>query len=66
MLCYICGSNKAQIRKCELEIAKITLRAHVDCNGHSHYRCISQNEFWESLEYYMDNPELGVANEIQR
>lgn len=40
MKCLLCGSNYARIRQCELSVAKITLRAHVDCDGHSQYRDI--------------------------
>ena len=61
MICTICGSDKAHIRASELSIARITLRAHVDCaidNGlpaipdnflHSQYRSVSVAEIKETV-----------------
>ena len=40
MMCNICGAQDAVIRLCELKIAQITGRAHVDCNGHAQYRSV--------------------------
>ena len=40
MKCRICGINGARIRAGQEEIAKITGKAHVDCAGHSEYRCV--------------------------
>lgn len=41
MNCRICGRQDARIRLCELKTARITKRAHVDCNGHSEYRSVT-------------------------
>ena len=46
--CNICGSNDACIRKDEIETAKITMRAHVDCDGHSQYRVVSSSDIARS------------------
>ena len=40
--CYICGREDAHIREIELPTARITLRAHVDCEGHNQYRRVSR------------------------
>ena len=62
MICTICGSDKAHIRASELSIARITLRAHVDCaiddtlpalpNNflHSQYRPVSKAEIEETVQ----------------
>ena len=42
--CWICGEQTGKIRDCEVETAKITRRAHVDCCGHTQYRVISASE----------------------
>lgn len=44
MKCRICGRQDARIRLCELKTARITKRAHVDCNGHSEYRSLTVAE----------------------
>lgn len=41
MNCRICGRQDARIRLCELNTARITKRAHVDCHGHSEYRSVT-------------------------
>jgi hypothetical protein len=42
--CSICGCYNAKVRDCELSIALITHRAHVDCDGHGAYRALSVEE----------------------
>ena len=54
MLCRICSSNDAKIREYELDTVIHSFRAHVDCNGHSHYRSVSREEILESLQYYAE------------
>jgi len=44
MNCRICGRQDARIRLCELNTARITKRAHVDCHGHSEYRSVTAAE----------------------
>ncbi len=44
MNCRICGRQDARIRLCELNTARITKRAHVDCYGHSEYRSVAAAE----------------------
>lgn len=48
MRCNLCGSMDAQIRECELSVARYSLRAHVDCNGHGQYRAISPEDIAET------------------
>jgi hypothetical protein len=48
MLCKICGSLYAYIRPSEKAMALISSKAHIDCNGHSHYRYISHEE-WNKI-----------------
>ena len=48
MKCLICGRTDAVIRKGELVTAKITFRAHVDCQGHSQYRPVTRDDIDES------------------
>ena len=48
MKCDICGRMTAHIRECELKVARITHRAHVDCEGHAEYRFVSYREIEES------------------
>jgi len=43
-VCQFCGREDAVIREEELEIAAITGRAHVDCEGHSQYRSLTHSE----------------------
>jgi len=50
MKCTVCGRDDAMIRECEIETARITHRAHVDCVGHSEYRWVSDAEIAESEE----------------
>ena len=57
MKCGICGSNDAQIRLCEIETARITRRAHVDCWGHSEYRAVTLKEIEESAAALRDGGE---------
>lgn len=61
MICTICGRDNAHIRASELSIARITLRAHVDCAMdkelpasshnflHSQYRPVSNDEIEETV-----------------
>jgi hypothetical protein len=49
MKCTICGRDDALIRKCELDVVRITHRAHVDCIGHSEYRHVSDYDIEESI-----------------
>lgn len=44
MKCRICGREGALVRECEIQVARITLRAHVDCEGHSEYRHVSSDD----------------------
>jgi protein-arginine kinase activator protein McsA len=48
MKCNICGSNEAEIRPTELSTARHSLRAHVDCSGHSEYRAVSRADVEEA------------------
>lgn len=48
MRCDICGSMDANIRPIELTTARILLRAHVDCIGHSEYRPVTREEIAEA------------------
>lgn len=48
MRCHFCGRTDALIRGIELPVARFTLRAHVDCKGHSEYRAVSHKEVEES------------------
>lgn len=45
--CRICGNDHATIREEEISTARITWRAHVDCNGHSQYRNITWREMFD-------------------
>ena len=45
--CLICGQVKGVVREEEIPTARITGRAHVDCDGHSHYRCLNTQEIKE-------------------
>lgn len=49
MNCRICGRQDARIRLCELNTARITRRAHVDCHGHSEYRSVTAAEVDEAI-----------------
>ena len=48
MRCNICGSMDAEIRPVELPVARMTLKAHVDCNGHGQYRPVTRGEITEA------------------
>jgi hypothetical protein len=52
MKCAICGMEGALVRECEIEVAKITRRAHVDCGGHGEYCVVSHKDIEESEWYY--------------
>lgn len=53
MRCWVCEEDKAYIRECELEVAAISGKAHVDClNGHSCYAWICKAHIAESKAYY--------------
>ena len=62
MRCHFCGRTDALIRGIELPVARFTLRAHVDCKGHSEYRAVSHKEVEESnkaFTRYLDHaPEM--------
>jgi ribosomal protein S14 len=45
MKCNICGRITASIR--DIDTARITGKAHIDCNGHSEYRHVSKEEIEE-------------------
>ena len=51
MKCWICSGNNAYIRECELEVAAISGKAHVDCfdddgdYSHGCYKHIRADEF---------------------
>lgn len=48
-------------------MARYSLRAHVDCNGHSQYRTVSQSDVEESLRLLDSAPEmLKLLREIRR
>jgi len=47
----------ALVRECEIETAKITRRAHVDCGGHGEYRAVSHKDIEESERYYQERIE---------
>jgi hypothetical protein len=59
MRCNLCGSLDAQIRPIELPTARITGKAHVDCNGHGQYRPVSREEIKEAT-----NKEARICNAI--
>lgn len=44
MKCNICGGDSASVRNIEIPMARITLRAHVDCGGHSEYRYVTRED----------------------
>ena len=44
ILCYVCMQMEGHIRPRELYMARITGKAHVDCNGHSQYRRVFPSE----------------------
>lgn len=50
MRCNLCGSMDAQIRPIELPTARITGKAHVDCNGHGQYRPVTREELKETTD----------------
>lgn len=50
MRCNICGSMDADIRRIELQVAQITKKAHVDCNGHSQYRPVTRKELQQAID----------------
>jgi len=52
MKCNICGMEGALVRECELDTAKITHRAHVQCNGHAEYRHVADEDIEEAREAY--------------
>lgn len=59
MRCNICGRMNAQIRAIELSTARHSLKAHVDCNGHSEYRAVSPSEIKETQELLKIEKEVG-------
>lgn len=52
MFCPICNKNmeNAHIRECELDVASITGRAHIDCDGHSAYFHVYKKEVADAIE----------------
>ena len=58
MKCWICSGNNAYIRECELEVAAISGKAHVDCfdddgdYSHGCYKHIRKNHIAESKTFY--------------
>jgi len=65
MYCRICGRQDARIRLCELQVARITQRAHVDCNnGHSAYRSVTMAEVDAALgEHVRHNTDIRTTKE---
>ena len=61
MKCEICGSKDARIRESEMITAAITLRAHVDCKGHSQYRSVTEAE----VEECEDMPRQNLGRQEQ-
>jgi len=59
MYCAICRKDReeAHIRECELDVAAISGRAHVDCSGHSMYRAVSKEEVADELERRKEDEE---------
>lgn len=53
MKCGICGREDAVLRPCELPVAAVTGRGHVDCRGHGEYRHLSVVEL------------VGIRGEVQ-
>jgi len=67
MNCRICGRQDARIRLCELNTARITKRAHVDCHGHSEYRSVTAAEVDAAIgEHIRHNEELTLCNGAKR
>ena len=72
MKCNICSRTDAVIRTCELKTARITNKAHVDCQGHSQYRPVSLDELNEAANHgdsmkaviHCGNPEDGNVLEV--
>ncbi len=52
MNCLICGKPYALIRETELSTARISGRAHVDCNGHSKYMAVMPSEIEQQARWY--------------
>ena len=52
MNCLICGAAYALIRETEIEMARITGKAHVDCNGHSKYMTLMPSEIEQQAAWY--------------
>lgn len=48
MKCQFCGRTDARIRASEIPTARITGRAHVDCDGHAQYRNLTVEE-WRTI-----------------
>ena len=67
MNCRICGRQDARIRLCELNTARITKRAHVDCHGHSEYRSVAAAEVDAAIgEHIRHNAVLsGAATKLE-
>ena len=61
MKCFICGRTTALIRESELEMAKITGKAHIDCQGHAEYGHVSSRAIAESEEVYKTGIVLAEA-----
>jgi len=65
MHCRICGRQDARIPLCELEIARITHRAHVDCFGHSEYRLVTFVEVDAAIAEHAQEREEEEGHETQ-
>ena len=65
MNCRICGRQDARIRLCELNTARITKRAHVDCHGHSEYRSVTVAEVDEAAERRRERDQLQRRREAE-
>jgi hypothetical protein len=61
MHCKICGKQDAVIRVSELKTSKITGRAHVDCNGHSHYRSVTKGEIESSITHHVRHETKAIT-----
>lgn len=52
MNCLICGKPYALIRETEIDMARITGKAHVDCDGHSQYMAVMPSEVAQQARWY--------------
>jgi len=57
MNCFICGKPYALIRASELDMARASGKAHVDCEGHTQYVTLMSAEIERQAEWYAEAEE---------